>query len=107
MNPKIRNDKLVNFLCGRSLSETGSTIWEKTFRGYYDNKTNEYVDEFQAKGLIHKTWEQFGGTLDKNGRRLLMHPVCPIHVDTLYQSEIEQIIERLHEKGFSEKNIRF
>jgi hypothetical protein len=101
--------KLINFLCGLPIEQVTLATWESidSFEKQYISKQDgTLITEFQFKGLIQTTWEEFGGTIDDNGRYLIMNPIKPYILDAVYSETIDEIIRRLHEKGLSERNIR-
>ena len=59
------------------------------------------------KGAIQMLWETFGGTVNEFGYRILNPAVGLIYGDAMNHARIENICERLAEKGFASTNLVF
>ncbi len=58
-----------------------------------------------AKGVIELLWEEFGGTINKQGYKVLSPKIGAIYGDSITIERATQICERLKEKGFASTNV--
>ena len=58
-----------------------------------------------AKGVIELLWDVFGGTINKQGYRVLNPKIGAIYGDSITVERADQICKRLKEKGFASTNI--
>lgn len=77
----------VDILCGTVVGESGQTPNEK--------------------GVIELLWDVFGGTVNEQGFKVLDPHVGAIYGDSITLDRVEQICERLKEKGFASTNVVF
>lgn len=61
----------------------------------------------QMKGAIQILWDTFGGTVNEQGYKVLNPAVGLIYGDAMNFARIENICERLAEKGFASTNVVF
>lgn len=61
----------------------------------------------QRKGVVHLLWDVFGGTLDRNGRRVLDQHIGAIYGDSITETRCDEICKRLILNGFSPMNVVF
>lgn len=59
------------------------------------------------KGAIEVLWDEFGGTVNEQGYKVLNPAVGLIYGDAMNFGRIENICERLEEKGFATTNMVF
>lgn len=59
----------------------------------------------QEKGVIELLWDVFGGTINKNGFKVLDPHIGAIYGDSITTERAEQICQRLHDKGFATTNV--
>jgi len=78
----------ANILCG-------------TVREFEKGTTDE------EKGLIELLWDQFGGTVNDKGFKVLDEHIGAIYGDSIYYGRADDILERLAHKGFASGNIVF
>ena len=57
------------------------------------------------KGVIEMLWEVFGGTVNKQGYKVLDSHIGAIYGDSITTERAEQICQRLHDKGFATTNV--
>ena len=57
------------------------------------------------KGVIELLWETFGGTVNKQGYKVLDTHIGAIYGDSITPERARQIIKRLKSKGFASTNI--
>ncbi|GAA0738146.1 nicotinate phosphoribosyltransferase [Gaetbulibacter jejuensis] len=57
------------------------------------------------KGVIELLWEIFGGTINKQGFKVLDSHIGAIYGDSITTERAEQICKRLHDKGFATTNV--
>lgn len=67
----------------------------------YDCTTNE------EKGSIQLLWDEFGGTVNEQGYKVLNPAVGLIYGDSMNFGRIKNICERLEAKGFASTNVVF
>ncbi|WP_108801711.1 nicotinate phosphoribosyltransferase [Aquimarina sp. Aq107] len=65
--------------------------------------TNE--DPIVAKGVIELLWDEFGGTINEQGYKVLNPKIGAIYGDSITIDRATQICERLKEKGFASTNV--
>ena len=59
----------------------------------------------QEKGVVELLWEVFGGTINKQGYKVLNPKIGAIYGDSITVERAEQICKRLAEKGFASTNV--
>ena len=84
----------ADILCGLN------TRKDKTFSG-------DEVKSSAYKGVIELLWEVFGGETNEQGFKVLDSHVGAIYGDSITLDRVEEICERLKEKGFASTNIVF
>lgn len=89
----------VDIICG-----TGTNpIYNADKFKYGENTTN--LPEW--KGVIELLWDIFGGTINKQGYKVLDSHIGAIYGDSITLERAEAICERLKAKGFASTNIVF
>ena len=58
-----------------------------------------------AKGVIELLWDEFGGTINAQGYKVLNPKIGAIYGDSITIDRATQICERLKEKGFASTNV--
>ncbi len=58
-----------------------------------------------AKGVIELLWDEFGGTVNEQGFKVLNPKIGAIYGDSITIDRATQICERLKEKGFASTNV--
>lgn len=72
---------------------------------FYDgNRADLTADE---KGSIEVLWDEFGGTVNEQGYKVLNPAVGLIYGDSMNFGRIKNICERLERKGFASTNVVF
>jgi len=61
----------------------------------------------EVEGVIETLWNIFGGTINKQGYKVLDSHIGAIYGDSITLERAEQIYERLEAKGFASSNIVF
>ena len=84
----------ADILCGLN------TRKDKTFSG-------DEVKSPAYKGVIELLWEVFGGTTNEQGFKVLDSHVGAIYGDSITLDRVEEICDRLKEKGFASTNVVF
>lgn len=84
----------ADILCGLN------TRRDKTFSG-------DEVKSPAYKGVIELLWEVFGGTVNEQGYKVLEPHVGAIYGDSITLDRVEEICDRLKEKGFASTNVVF
>ena len=59
----------------------------------------------QEKGVVELLWDIFGGTINKEGFKVLDQHIGAIYGDSITTERAEQICQRLHDKGFASTNV--
>lgn len=72
-----------------------------TVRGYGGGESPE------QKGVIELLWDEFGGTVNDAGFKVLDSHVGAIYGDSITRDRAQQIIDRLASKGFASTNVVF
>jgi len=57
------------------------------------------------KGVIELLWDVFGGTINKEGFKVLDSHIGAIYGDSITTTRAEDICQRLHDKGFATTNV--
>ena len=60
--------------------------------------------DFYAKGAIEALWDEFGGTINEEGYKVLSEKIGLIYGDGMFAARIEDINARLKAKGFASTN---
>jgi nicotinamide phosphoribosyltransferase len=89
--------------------------WNRYDKQYYfienfgGNKTTAKELEVNPadKGVIELLWDLFGGTINKQGYKVLDPHIGAIYGDSINRDRAERICERLMEKGFATTNMVF
>ena len=68
---------------------------------------NRISDTPEEKGVIELLWEEFGGTFNEKGYRVLDSHVGLIYGDAMNYERIDDICARLEQKGFSMESVVF
>lgn len=63
------------------------------------------VREAADKGVIELLWEEFGGTINEQGYKVLDPHIGAIYGDSITYERAEQIFHRLAAKGFASTNV--
>lgn len=71
-----------------------------------EDKLGPYTDA-QRKGAIELLWEQFGGTVNEQGYKILDPHIGLIYGDAMNYDRINDICRRLESKGFATTNMVF
>ncbi len=71
-----------------------------------EDKLGPYSVE-QRKGAIELLWDEFGGTVNEQGFKVLDPHVGVIYGDAMTYDRIEDICQRLADKGFASTNLVF
>ena len=61
--------------------------------------------EPKEKGVVELLWDIFGGTINKEGFKVLDTHIGAIYGDSITTERAEQICQRLHDKGFASTNV--
>lgn len=94
-------------------SETPEVVHFKDSNKYYtvidsySMELGEEIAEYEVKGSIQILFENFGGTVNSKGYKVLDPHVGLIYGDSITISRAKDIFERLEEKGFASSNIVF
>lgn len=59
----------------------------------------------EEKGVVELLWDVFGGTVNKQGYKILDAHIGAIYGDSITTERAQQICERLAEKGFATTNV--
>ena len=65
----------------------------------------DHNDPIVAKGVIELLWDEFGGTINDQGFKVLHPKIGAIYGDSITIERATQICERLKEKGFASTNV--
>lgn len=95
----------VDITCGFEKNENGDILNSdseiKNGSAYYRTPKNTP----EEKGVIELLWDIFGGTISKEGYKVLDSHIGAIYGDSITLSRQIQIYERLANKGFAATNI--
>ena len=62
-------------------------------------------EDFYAKGAIEALWDEFGGTVNEKGFKVLSEKIGLIYGDGMFADRIKDINARLAAKGFASTNL--
>ena len=74
---------------------------------YYNVYTGNEVNTEEVKGVVECLWEEFGGTINEKGYKVLNPRVGVIYGDSITLDRANAILEGLKAKGFCSTNIVF
>jgi nicotinamide phosphoribosyltransferase len=74
---------------------------------YYFSKNSKEVSEAEVKGSVELLWETFGGTVTKQGYKVLDSHIGLIYGDSITPAVALDVFQRLEAKGFASTNIVF
>ncbi|HSE99921.1 MAG TPA: nicotinate phosphoribosyltransferase [Nitrososphaeraceae archaeon] len=69
--------------------------------------TGVYKEQPSNKGVIELLWDVFGGTVNKQGFKVLDSHIGMIYGEAINQNNIKEIFQRLEDKGFAASNCFF
>jgi nicotinamide phosphoribosyltransferase len=106
----------VDITCGHKIFEvteeeySSEDIFEEGYtairaNGYISDKNEKRLNEAEQKGVIELLWDIFGGTVSKEGYKVLDSHIGAIYGDSITLDRQVQIYERLANKGFASTNI--
>lgn len=96
----------VKILTGYTNSEYAEIVVDGKLK-FVCKVTGKELSEAEVKGSVEVLWEIFGGTETETGHKLLNSHVGLIYGDSITLERAEQILERLHKKGFASGNVVF
>lgn len=73
--------------------------------GVEDVEVEEYKPSCEDLGLIESLWNIFGGTVTKEGYKVLDTHIGAIYGDSITYDRAKEIVGRLYEKGFASTNV--
>ena len=59
----------------------------------------------QSKGVVELLWDEFGGSINGQGFKVLDPHIGAIYGDSITSDRAESICQRLHDKGFASTNV--
>jgi nicotinamide phosphoribosyltransferase len=65
----------------------------------------EHENPIVQKGVIELLWDEFGGTINAQGYKVLNPKIGAIYGDSITMERATQICERLKQKGFASTNV--
>lgn len=80
----------VDIICGKEFPRNG---------------LSNFLLTYEHKGVIELLWDIFGGTINKQGYKVLDSHIGAIYGDSITLDRAQQICERLKTKGFASTNI--
>jgi nicotinamide phosphoribosyltransferase len=86
----------VDIICGTN---------GKMFKEY--TQALSHYDSAEGRGVIELLWDEFGGTTNADGYKVLDSHVGAIYGDSITLDRANQICERLAAKGFASTNVVF
>ena len=98
---------------GKTYKMTVTFDWNRYDKQYYfiDGKSVSFFDEAELtpvqKGSIEVLWEQFGGTVNELGYKVLDPHIGLIYGDSITMYRAERIMAELKKKGFASSNVVF
>jgi nicotinamide phosphoribosyltransferase len=65
----------------------------------------EHENEIIAKGVVELLWDEFGGTINSQGYKVLHPKIGAIYGDSITIERAREICKRLKQKGFASTNV--
>ena len=111
----------VDILCGISdnkifSKENGKIFKNGEYKSYLDDRGFEIYGKYEKgnevleaeyKGVIELLWDIFGGTVNKQGYKVLNPHIGAIYGDSITLERADEICRRLEAKGFASTNVVF
>ena len=89
----------------------GDAAFNASVRGanlsYYENEKDAGRLTPADKGVIELLWEEFGGTINEAGYKVLDSHIGAIYGDSITVARAQEIMDRLEAKGFASTNVVF
>ena len=82
-------------------------VWFELFNKRGHASIGKQLSESEVKGAVECLWDIFGGTTTEQGYRILHECVGLIYGDSMTYSIINEICQRLADKGFASTNCVF
>jgi nicotinamide phosphoribosyltransferase len=79
--------------------------WDNDGECYYFDKLDEQPTEAEIKGTYQCLWDEFGGTINETGYKVLDSHVGVIYGDSITLERQKEIYRRLEKKGFAATNL--
>lgn len=70
-----------------------------------NGELKEFFDAPIRKGVVELLWDEFGGTINEKGYKVLDSHIGAIYGDSITLEKAEEILTRLKEKGFASSNV--
>lgn len=71
----------------------------------YDVRIEEYIPTAEDMGTVWALWQEFGGTVNSKGYKVLDPHIKAIYGDSITPYRCEEIYKRLEQKGFAINNV--
>jgi nicotinamide phosphoribosyltransferase len=91
----------ADIICGTIIHNNKKEFFQYTEVNYDEPASSE------EKGVIELLWDEFGGTINEQGYKVLDSHVGAIYGDSITLARAEDICRRLADKGFASTNIVF
>lgn len=75
------------------------------YNGGLPDYTQPVISDAEEKGVVELLWETFGGTISKEGYKVLDSHIGAIYGDSITLERAKAICERLEAKGFASTNV--
>lgn len=98
----------VDIICGYDSGKykVQSTLASEA-AGEYLTEDGRWIKRPERKGVIELLWGTFGGTINKQGYKVLDPHIGAIYGDSITLDRAKEICQRLKAKGFASTNIVF
>jgi nicotinamide phosphoribosyltransferase len=93
-----------DIICGKPDVEEHIAYMDE--HGYIQSRPNDYYEQ-EKKGVVELLWEEFGGTINSKGYKVLDSHIGVIYGDAITLERAEEICRRLEAKGFASSNVVF
>jgi nicotinamide phosphoribosyltransferase len=98
----------VDIICGKPHTLKDDVYYKKAryvVSGKLAFTKEEIISEAEAKGVIELLWDEFGGTINDQGYKVLDSHIGAIYGDSITVERAREITERLEAKGFASSNV--
>lgn len=99
----------VDIICGKLHKKEDNKYYVENTADAIDAGGNYYlsdpIKEEEAKGVVELLWDLFGGTINRQGYKVLDPHIGAIYGDSINDERAIAISERLMAKGFASTNV--
>jgi len=95
----------VDIICGIDSRPVYRKLYMKDGQKAYNDENETDFSDSEFKGVVELLWDTFGGTINKQGYKVLNPHIGAIYGDSITLERSQQIVDRLKAKGFASTNV--